>query len=254
MYEFKYGYIYKITNLINNKVYIGQVYNKSIEDRFNRHCNEAKKSKSYIARAINKYGKVNFKIEQIEECYSKQELDNREKYWIAYYNSTNSSFGYNLTLGGDGGNTYVCKSDMELQNIKQKISISNTGKNNGNSCQLKIKSIITNEEHYFDTLNETIKFFNIKNRSIIMAKANHLDNTLFREEWLIAFENDEYQNYNMPNKHSRGTKVKLTNLQTNEEIIFGSRNSLYKYLNLDHRLKFNSNILYYNQYKLELLK
>jgi len=255
MYEFKYGYIYKITNLINNKIYIGQVYNKSIEARFNRHCDGANpKSKSYLSRAIYKYGKDNFKYEQIEECYSIKELNEREQFWIAYYNSTNNTIGYNLTSGGEGGNTYLCKSAKEMAVIKSKISNANKGKNNGNSNQLKIKSIITEEEHHFDTLNETIEFLGIKCRGIIMTKAFHSDNTLFRKEWLIAFENDEYQNYAMPNEHSRGTKVKMTNLTNNEELIFGSRNALYKYLGLKNRLNFPTNIIYYDKYKLELLK
>ena len=255
MYKFNFGYIYKIVNKINNKIYIGQVYNKSIYNRFNRHCVEAKSnSKSYIDRAINKYGKDNFSIELVEQCYSKQELDEKEKYWIKYYNSTNSTIGYNLTYGGDGGNTYLCKSNKEMQSIRKKISTSNTGKNNGMSVPIKIKSIITNTEYHFDTLQACIDFFNISNKSILTNKARKIDNTLFRKEWLIAYENEEYQNYEFPNEHSRGTKVKLTNLQTNEIILFGSRNAVYKYLKLNGRLKFVDNILYYEQYKLELLK
>lgn len=254
MYEFKYGYIYKITNLINNKIYIGQVYNKSIKARFIRHCDSANKtSKSYLARAIYKYGKENFKVEQIEECYSISELNEREKYWIAYYNSTNGEIGYNLTPGGEGGNTYLCKSEKEMSIIKHKISNANKGKNNANSNQLKIKSIKTGKEYHFDTLTELLKFFNLTGKGI-MSKARHTDNTLFREEWLVAFEDDEYQNYSMPNRHSRGTKVKLTNLETNEELIFGSRNALYKYLGLKNRLHIPNKILYYENYKIELLK
>ena len=254
MYIFKYGYIYKITNLINGKIYIGQVYNKSIIDRFNRHCDGASNtSKSYLARAIHKYGKENFKVEQIEECYSVQELNEREKYWIAYYNSTNGSIGYNLTPGGEGGNTYLCKTEEEMSIIKSKISNANKGKNNGMSNQLKIKSIITGEEYHFDTLTELMKFFNLKGKGII-CKARHFDNTLFRKEWLVAFENEEYQNYAMPNEHSRGTKVKMTNLITNEETIFGSRNSVYKFLKLPGRLKFENGIEFYENYKFELLK
>lgn len=254
MYEFKYGYIYKITNLVNNKIYIGQVYNKSIEDRFKRHCDGASSSSpSYLARAIHKYGKENFKVELIEECYSIPEINEREKYWIKYYNSTNSNIGYNLTIGGEGGNTYLCKSKDELDKIKQKISNSNSGRNNGMSNQLKIKSTITGEEHYFNTLGECLDYFNIKCKSIIMNKAHERDITLFRKEWLIAFEDRDYKNYNMPNEHSRGTKVKLINLLTNEEIIFGSRNALYKYLNLDHRLNFRTKTITYEHYLLELL-
>ena len=121
-------YIYKITNLINNKIYIGQVYNKTIYDRFNRHIKDASsQSRSYIDRAINKYGKDNFVVELIEECKNCNELNNKEKYWISFFNSTNHDIGYNLTDGG-GGNTYKYKTNEELNVIKDKISKANKGK------------------------------------------------------------------------------------------------------------------------------
>lgn len=253
MYNFKFGCVYKITNLINGKIYIGQVYNKSIYDRFNRHCKEASKtSRSYLGRAIYKYGKDNFKIEVIEIGYSTLELNEKEKYWINHYNSTNSSIGYNLTSGGDGGNTYLCKSEKELNAIRAKIAKVNAGKNNGMSRQLKIRSIKTGEEYHFDTLKNLMQFFNLKGKGI-MAKANKQDNTLFRKEWLVAYENEEYQNYNMPNEHSRGIKVKLINNHTNEEIILGSKNALYKYLNISKAIKFDTKITQYKNYTLELL-
>ena len=74
--------IYKITNLINKKCYIGQSVH--IERRFREHCNS--NTNSYIHRAIQKYGKENFTFEVIEEC-SLNQLDEREKYWILFYNS-----------------------------------------------------------------------------------------------------------------------------------------------------------------------
>lgn len=114
-------YIYKITNKVNNKIYIGQVYNKTIQDRFNRHIKESSEhSKSYLGRAINKYGANNFICELIDTATSLQELNQKEIYWIKYYNFTDHNIGYNLTPGGDGGNTYLCKSNEELNKIKQK--------------------------------------------------------------------------------------------------------------------------------------
>lgn len=64
------AYIYKITNTINNKLYIGKTVN-TIEKRFNQHKNESKTERSKkrpLYRAINKYGIENFEIEIIEEC------------------------------------------------------------------------------------------------------------------------------------------------------------------------------------------
>ena len=94
--------IYKITNLINEKVYIGQ--SVDINYRFNNHKSESfnPKSNAYntaIHRAIRKYGVENFSFEVIEEC-TKELLSEKEIYWIAYYNSYGN--GYNLTSGGEG--------------------------------------------------------------------------------------------------------------------------------------------------------
>ena len=102
------GYIYKITNLVNGKVYIGQT-SKTIEERFRHHKVDSnrKNKESYnypLYRAFRKYGIDNFKIEEIEQC----EIDNineREIYWIEFYNSFNKEKGYNQTLGGDGKRT-----------------------------------------------------------------------------------------------------------------------------------------------------
>ena len=97
------GFIYKITNKLNNKVYIGQTIQKPIE-RFYQHC--AKKCDKYILnmvihKAIFKYGKDNFTFEVIEEV-PRQQLNEREEYWIKYYNSYTD--GYNSTKGGQKGN------------------------------------------------------------------------------------------------------------------------------------------------------
>ena len=140
-------FIYKITNTINNKIYIGQVYNKTIYDRFARHIKEASATHPILLdRAIYKYGSENFIIEQIDEATSLPELNEKEIYWIKYYNSSNKNIGYNLTPGGDGGNTYLCKTIEEMNEIKHKLSLANKGKNNGMSKQ--IKAINIRRDHY----------------------------------------------------------------------------------------------------------
>ena len=69
-------------------------------------------------------------------------LYQKEIYWIDYYNSTNKNIGYNLTPGGDGGNTYLCKSDKEMELIKNKISKANKGINNGQSKQINLLTLL----------------------------------------------------------------------------------------------------------------
>lgn len=129
--------IYKITNQINGKIYIGKTI-LPIEKRLKRHFYlAAKKVNRYLYDAINKYGKVNFIIELIEEC--EYDLANeREIYYIDSYKSNNKEFGYNMTIGGDGGRMpeeslkkmILKKTGMKLsEEHKLKISKANKGRN-----------------------------------------------------------------------------------------------------------------------------
>lgn len=87
--------IYKVTNKINGKVYIGQ--SVDIGRRWRQHMTA--KDDIYFHKAIQKYGVENFEWEVIEQC-KKKDLDAREIYWIEYYDSFNK--GYNCTKGGEG--------------------------------------------------------------------------------------------------------------------------------------------------------
>ncbi len=91
-----FGVVYLIWNLINGKKYVGQT-TKTVEERFNKHA----KTDSAIGNAIRKYGKKKFCYGVIVTCYSKEELDEKEKYFIAALRSK-SPTGYNRTDGGDG--------------------------------------------------------------------------------------------------------------------------------------------------------
>lgn len=94
------GFIYKITNRVNNKVYIGQTH-FTIEHRFKQHIKNfnIEHRQQPLYKAFAKYGIENFSVEMVEEVEC-EKLNEREIYWIAYYDSFNK--GYNATLGGDG--------------------------------------------------------------------------------------------------------------------------------------------------------
>ena len=94
------SYIYKITNDINNKIYIGQT-SRSIQERWKEHINSYKIDtlNRPLYNAMKKYGKEHFHIELIEECDNKI-VSEREQFWIYAYNSYYE--GYNATIGGDG--------------------------------------------------------------------------------------------------------------------------------------------------------
>lgn len=114
-------YIYKITNNLNGKIYIGKT-NFTIEKRWKEHCNDYQKEtlqKRPLYSAMKKYGIENFSIEEVEQLESPQQAEEREKYWIEYYGSF--KYGYNATRGGDG-KTYA---DYDLI-----YSLWNEGKNN----------------------------------------------------------------------------------------------------------------------------
>lgn len=92
--------IYKITNTENGKCYIGQ--SRDIEARWQKHLSSYKSSPDWeLYRAFKKYGISKFTFEIVEECQI-EELNEREVYWIAQYNSFNN--GYNMTLGGEACN------------------------------------------------------------------------------------------------------------------------------------------------------
>lgn len=93
--------IYKITNQINKKIYIGQA--QDIQRRWRDHrtdaknCTDSKNLKNPLYQDIKKYGIDNFIFEIIETC-SLEELNDKERYWISYYDSFHN--GYNRTEGG----------------------------------------------------------------------------------------------------------------------------------------------------------
>ena len=124
-----FGIIYRATNLVNGKIYIGQTVS-DIDIRINAHRNEAErgKSKRVFQKAIIKYGFDNFKWDIIDWAQDKKELNEKEIYWIYFLHSLTNESGYNVSKGGDGGFTLDGKTDEEKQAVYLKISTGNSGK------------------------------------------------------------------------------------------------------------------------------
>ena len=119
--------IYKITNTINGRVYIGQA--QDIEFRWKRHERDSKTENQVIYRAMRKYGIENFSFEVVEEC-SIEELDEKEIYYIEQYRSYvgwKDSNGYNMTLGGGGSRGVKVSKES-----RQKMGDSRRGEKNHN--------------------------------------------------------------------------------------------------------------------------
>lgn len=96
--------VYKTTNLINGKIYVGK------QENYNK---EYLGSGLVLSRAIKKYGKENFEKIILSECLTSKELNNKEIYWIEKLKATDNSIGYNITKGGTGGNTLSNHPDRE---------------------------------------------------------------------------------------------------------------------------------------------
>ena len=117
-------YIYKITNNINGKIYIGKHIDRS-ETGFDNYMG----SGIIIKNAQKKYGINNFTKEILEEC-SKENVNEREIFWINELQSTKSKIGYNVTKGGEGGDTFTNNPKAEI--LREQISKRLKGKNNPN--------------------------------------------------------------------------------------------------------------------------
>lgn len=187
------GYIYKITNTLNGKIYIGQTV-KSVQKRFTQHKNNANKpyfSQIVLYKAINKYGFENFQCETLEEVPN-EKLDEREKYWIEYYDSYFN--GYNSTLGGRATQLYnwdvddIIEKYQELKSARKVAleigcdhsTIDNILNQNGvkrfSAAQQQSKPVVfkkEKEEHYFETTTDAAqwlidnKITKMTNRTIV---------------------------------------------------------------------------------------
>lgn len=122
------AYIYKITNLINGKSYIGKTLS-TIDERWKEHCRDAYKErceKRPLYSAINKYGIENFKVEQIEEC-DDNIVNEREVYWIEHFGTFKN--GYNATIGGDGKHyldyDLICETYKQVKNMTKTAELCN---------------------------------------------------------------------------------------------------------------------------------
>jgi len=175
--EFKLkNQIYKITNLVNNKIYIG-LTTQEVWNRYLNHLSEARcGSKWPIHRAIRKYGKENFKLEILASLEENQDLYELEKYYIKMYNSSNRYIGYNLTKGGEGSSGIKRSEEFKnkISNTK-KFQFANGLRKPSRRIEIKVTNIINNSVLIYESKKECIKNFkmtmdklnsNIKNKKI----------------------------------------------------------------------------------------
>jgi group I intron endonuclease len=139
-------WVYCIENKINGKKYIGKA--KTPKRRWESHLSTSKKETShhkYIHRAIAKYGANNFWFRCIDYELSEESALAQERHWIGFFNTTNSNFGYNLTLGGEGksGYKHTPESRRKIsESAKRRVGTANPfyGKTHSEETKAKIRT------------------------------------------------------------------------------------------------------------------
>lgn len=148
--------IYKIENLVNHKIYVGQSIN--IERRWKEHCYPS--TKSLISLAIKEYGKENFSFQILEECLQ-DELNEKEDYYIQKFNCIVPN-GYNVKEHSDGKETTFCYYDKEtflsiVKDIKENfLSFQEIGEKYDISTRL-VYYINNGDFHYLQNENYPLR-------------------------------------------------------------------------------------------------
>lgn len=187
--------VYKIVNKINNKIYVGKDEKNNPKYYGSGHL---------IKRAIKKYGIENFEKHILETCENKNILNEKEKYWIKYLNSTNPEIGYNIAEGGHGGNTYT-------EDTKKRIS--NFFKNRKFSEETLKKRSESRKNKKIHTPESKLKISNAHKGK----KLSEEHKKIISEYAKKAKKSDEFlknigaiQNYWKGKKHTEETKRKMS--------------------------------------------
>lgn len=187
--------IYLITNLVNNKVYVGQTW-KPIKYRWQQHYHKERTCVK-LNNAIKKYGKDNFKLELLAQCSSQEVADYLEIFFIKEYNSTKT--GYNIRLGGSRGKL--------SEETKQKISKSLKGRKVSLETLMKMRN-----KKLAQSTKEKI---GIKNKGKKLTNEHKNAISLANSQRIVSEETKQ--------KHSENNKGKILSEETKLKMSLSAR-------------------------------
>lgn len=202
--------VYKVTNKINNKIYIG-ITTQKLDQRMKRHYRDAKRLDRptvYFHNAILKHGEENFVFEKIEEVNDFEELNQKEKYWVAFYNSTDKDIGYNL----DSGGKYCKKSET----TKSKIGLQKKKDWNNEDISKRMKAGLNKatEQWQIDSKKNKVEIIcPVCNKKILLPKWEAKKRTYCSIK--CASKNNDFYKHSV---QSREIKQKEFNLQIQKSI------------------------------------
>lgn len=219
--------IYKITNLKNNKVYIGSSFN--IKNRFKTHKRLLKNNKhfnSHLQSAYIKYGIDNFNYEIIEVTTLKEILD-REIFWITTLKSNNSEYGYNKRI--------LVSSNLGIKfsdETKRKLRESHLGHKRSDEANKKIIESQYKKICQFDKTGEFIQTFNSLQdaaKSLNCKYTTSITSCLKKKLpsalgflWCYENEKDDFKPNMIKKQKGKKVKLKITCVITNNITIFDS--------------------------------
>jgi group I intron endonuclease len=227
------GSVYKTINLINNKIYIGKEKYSS-----NTYLGSGK----ILKLAIKKYGKDSFKKEILETC-SDDIIDDREKYWINFYKSTNHTIGYNITIGGTGGDTFSNLSDIEKEKMIEKVRKSSLGRKHKPETIKLLKQVCGKA-----LIERKQSKEEIEKRSIsLQGKPSNRKGKFLSEESKLKIKNNNTK-YWLGRHHSEETKEKLRQCRLKQKmeyryasyILYDAYDNKIEIINISKFLKDNN--------------
>jgi group I intron endonuclease len=194
-----YGIIYKITNRVNGKIYIGQTTSTLVK-RWQKH--QYKSHCTLLSRAIRKYGKDNFDVCTISRCSSLKEMNHRESYYIKLFKAL-SPYGYNLDSGGKNKKMSPesrlkismsqkgKKKKPHTQEARNKMSASHFGKKASPETRLKLSNLRRGRKMSQESINKTRMAVLGKSKSEIHKQKLALAHTgkTLSEEHRLAISN-----------------------------------------------------------------
>jgi group I intron endonuclease len=232
-------YVYRTTNLINNKIYIGQ--SKYNDPNYLG-------SGVFIKKAIEKYGRENFLKEILEECSTQESTNEREKFWIKETNSKDREIGYNVA---DGGYSFIMNDEIKskikntlsgkytrensfrhgiklTEDHKKLISESNTGRKfseetRKNMSESRMGIVYSLETRKKMSESHIGKILTDEHKERI---GNSLVGRVYSEESI-----EKLRNNNINKNQKNSLYVIAKNLQTSEELSFNNSCQASRYFN-----------------------